>query len=236
MKVAIMQPYFFPYIGYIQLINAVDEFILFDTVQFIRHGWIERNRLIQRDGKEFYVKVPLEKKSRNTLIKDTKINQSIEWKEQILAQLTHYKKKAPFYQSVVNLVNEALNIDTNSIVNLNNHSLLQICKYLDINTPIRVWSEMGIRIEEAKNPDEWALNICREIGAKEYINPFGGLDFFDRTKYLKQNIDIKFLESDDIIYKQFPNIEFKPWLSILDVLMFNSVDEVKLLLTRYNLT
>lgn len=233
MKVAIMQPYFMPYIGYFQLINAVDEFIIFDTPQFIRHGWIERNNILKLDGKSSYIKVPLVKQSRDTSIKDKIINNSINWQKKILAQITHYKKKAPYYNDVLILLDAIFKEQTESIVDLNYKSLKLICDYLDITTPIKIWSEMNLEIEKVNAPDEWALNICKKINASTYINPIGGLSFFDKKKYLTTNIDIKFIKSKEILYNQFDN-NFTPWLSIIDILMFNSKNNIKNMLEQVN--
>jgi len=233
MKVAIMQPYFMPYIGYFQLINAVDEFIIFDTPQFIRHGWIERNNILKLDGESSYIKVPLVKQSRDTSIKDMIINNSTNWQKKILAQITHYKKKAPYYNDVLTLLDTIFKEQTESIVDLNYKSLKLICNYLDITTPIKIWSEMNLEIEEVNAPDEWALNICKKINATTYINPIGGLSFFDTKKYLTSNIDIKFIKSKEILYNQFDN-NFTPWLSIIDILMFNSKNNIKNMLEQVN--
>lgn len=233
MKVGIMQPYFFPYIGYFQLINSVDIFILFDTPQFIRHGWIERNSLIQLNGNKFYIKVALVKEKRETSIKDRIINHNVNWKDKILAQLTHYRK-APHYQVVLKLINRILVYHTSSISELNFYALKQTCEYLNIDTPIKVFSKMNTEILNVEEPDGWALKICKEINASHYINPIGGINIFDIEKYEKENIKINFLKSKDIKYKQFKN-EFIPWLSIIDVMMFNTPDEISEMLNEYEL-
>jgi hypothetical protein len=233
MKVAIMQPYFLPYIGYFQLINAVDEFILFDTPQFIRHGWIERNYILKLNGDSCYIKVPLVKQSRNTSIKDMKINNSTKWQNKILAQLTHYKKKAPYYKETISLLSLIFKEQTDSIVNLNFVSLNLICEYLDITTPIKIWSEMNIEIDQVNAPDEWALNICKKINASTYINPIGGQSFFNKHKYIKSDIKLKFIDTVEVSYSQFDD-NFTPWLSIIDILMFNSKDDIKKMVEQFN--
>ena len=133
MKLGIMQPYFFPYIGYISLIKNTDKFILFDVVQFIRHGWIERNRVLKQDKGWQYISVPLKKHEQTTLIKDIKINNDEDWKNKILAQLQHYKKKSPFYKQTIDVVTKGLNIETDSIVELNYSTLKAVCEYLEIS-------------------------------------------------------------------------------------------------------
>lgn len=235
LKIAIMQPYFFPYIGYFSLIKNTDQFILFDTVQYIRHGWIERNRILKPQEGWQYVQAPLIKHSKNTLIKDIQIKTEDDWKEKIIRQLEHYKKKAPYYNEVINTVRLALDLETNSIVKLNENTLKVVCNYIGIDLNIHILSKMDITIEVANAPDEWALNICKSIdGAKEYWNPEGGIEFFNRNKYSEANIKINFLKMNLDSYSQKRN-EFEAGLSIIDVMMFNSPQEIRKMLDNYEL-
>jgi len=229
-----MQPYFLPYIGYISLIKHTGQFILFDTVQFIRHGWIERNRVLKQDEGWQYIKVPLIKKSgRGTLIKDVKINNNENWQGKILAQIQHYKKKAPYYFKVVSLLDEIFSEKYEDIVSLNKASLEKILRYLEINKTLKVFSRMNLQTENVCAPDEWALNICKAIeGVDEYWNPPGGQDFFDKSKYDNNGIKLKFLNISLIQYNQSRNV-FESGLSILDVMMFNSVDETNKMLDNF---
>lgn len=235
MKVAIMQPYFAPYLGYISLIKHTDKFILFDTVQFIRHGWIERNRILKQNEGWLYIQVPLEKHSRETLIKDLKINNDTDWKKKILSQLVVYKKVSPNYYKVINFVNEIFEREYTSIVQLNKVLLENICTYLGFPKNLLIFSEMNLEIDEAKVPDEWALNICKKLGNDiTYINPIGGLDFFDREKYAHNNIQILFQKMHLEPYNQ-KRITFDAGLSIIDVMMFNSVEEVNAMIDNFEL-
>ena len=232
MRVGIMQPYFFPYIGYFSLIKHTDMFILFDTAQFIRHGWIERNRIIKPSGGWQYFSAPIMKHSQKTEIRDIRINNGVEWKIKIKSQMVHYKK-APYYDKTMEILNSALEIECDDIVHLDHHALQTICGYLAIETPISVFSQMGLEIEEVNSPDEWALNICKALnGVDEYWNPPGGKSFFDVSKYEKQGINIKFLEAKIRKYSQNNNT-FEGGLSIIDVMMYNSVDEINSMLDDY---
>lgn len=203
MKAGIMQPYFFPYLGYFSLIKHTDKFVLFDTVQFIRHGWIERNRILKQNGGWLYIQVPLVKHSRETSIKDVTINNTENWKNKIIAQLQIYKKNAPHYFKVINLVNQIFEQDFNDIVKLNKVILEHVCNYLEIKNNIEVFSTMDINIESVHAPDEWALNICKELpGVNEYWNPPGGMSFFDRSKYENAGIQLKFQKMELLPYNQ----------------------------------
>lgn len=237
MKIGIMQPYFFPYIGYVSLIKNTDEFILFDVVQFIRHGWIERNRVLKQGEGWQYITVPLEKHEMKTLIKDIKIKNSENWRDKILAQLTHYKKKAPFYRQTIDVIKIGLDVDTDSITNLNYSILSAVCNYLQIPFNCHIFSEMKLDIDEVNAPDEWALNICKALGnIDEYWNPPGGIEFFDRTKYEKAGIKLVFQKPNLKFYSQRRGPEnFEVGLSIIDVMMFNSPETIREMLDDYEL-
>jgi len=233
MKIGIMQPYFFPYLGYFSLIKHTDKFILFDTVQFIRHGWIERNRILNPNGDWQYIKVPLVKFSQSTIIKDIQINNNIGWREKIFAQLQHYKKKAPNYSIVIELLEDIFSAEYFDIVSLDLNSLIKVADYLGIDTSIEVFSSMGLAIEKANAPDEWALNICKALGnVEEYWNPPGGASFFDKVKYENAGINLKFHSIKLTEYIQRQSI-FIPGLSIIDVMMFNSINDINEMLDNY---
>jgi hypothetical protein len=236
MRLGIMQPYFMPYLGYFSLIKNTDRFILLDTVQYIRHGWIERNRILKPNGEWQYIKVPIIKdEGRDTLIKNVLINNKEDWKNKILAQLQHYKKKAPFYYRTIRLLNDIFIDEYDDIVSLNRASLKKICNHLGFDRDFEVFSGMSLPIEEVNEPDEWALNICKAIGnVDEYWNLSGGESFFDRSKYDRENIQLSFFSAELPPYNQLFG-EYEPGLSIIDVLMFNSIEEINLMLDNYKL-
>jgi len=229
-----MQPYFFPYLGYYSLIKHSDKWILFDVVQFIRHGWIERNRILKPGEGWQYVKVPLEKHNRSTLIKDIKIKNQEPWRELIIAQLQHYKKKAPYFNQTIQVVENALNIETDNITVLNDHILKKTSEYIGLSYQSSILSDMNMPIYDIREPDEWALNICLSVGANSYVNPPGGIKIFDKTKYEKHKIKLNFLSIILLEYNQ-RRIPFEPGLSIIDVMMFNEPDKINGMLDRYDL-
>jgi hypothetical protein len=234
-KIAIMQPYFFPYIGYFSLIKHTDQFILFDPVQFIRHGWIERNRVLKQNGGWLYVKVPLEQHDREALIKEIRIDNSSDWKRTFFSQLETYKKIAPYYREIIALLHELFSEEFDDIVSLDKAALEAVCKYLGINCDFKVFSQMKLEIAGPKASDEWALNTCLAMGGiDEYWNPPGGKDFFDRLKYEKAGLKLVFQEVKIKEYKQGER-EFEPGLSIIDVMMFNSPEEINKMLDEYEL-
>ena len=230
-----MQPYFFPYLGYFSLIKHTDKFILLDMVQFIRHGWIERNRILKHDGYWLYIKVPLIKTGRDVLIKDCLIDNGQNWKNRILSQMLTYKRIAPYYKGVIQLLEELLSNRYQSITDLNMNALQAVCNYLSIECNMTVFSEMMLEIDVPKHPDEWALNICKAIGGvHEYWNPPGGVEIFDAAKYRQERIKLVFQKINIQSYNQKLG-PFLPSLSILDVMMFNSPRDVNRMLDNYQL-
>lgn len=234
-RVAIMQPYFMPYVGYMSLIKHTDEFVLFDTVQFIRHGWIERNRILKQGGDWLYIKVPVVRPSRDTVIKDVMVDNSQDWQGKMKAQLQVYKKHAPYFSDVMQLLRPFFEKEFKTITELNKFTLELVCSYLKIETPIRIFSEMNLLVEPAAAPDEWALHICQAMpGVSEYWNPPGGQDFFDKKKYDQAGIGLKFQKVSLEEYNQ--KIDgFIPGLSVIDVMMFNSPERINDMLDRYEL-
>lgn len=235
MKLAIMQPYFLPYIGYFSLIKNVNQFILLDKVQFIRHGWIERNRILKQNDGWIYIKVPLIKENNYCQISSIKIDNTQDWKNKILSQLQPYKKIAKYYFQVKNIIEEIFENQYDSITQLNLESTRRICNYLNISTPIISFSDLNIEIKVPNAPDEWALNICTSLkNVKEYWNPIGGKEFFDVKKYQDADIQVKFLKHQLPEYSQNRAV-FQSGLSIIDVLMFNSVENVNIMIDQFTI-
>jgi hypothetical protein len=228
-----MQPYFLPYLGYYSLIKHTDKFILFDPVQFIRHGWIERNRILKPAEGWQYISVPLEKPGRTTLIKDVTVRTTENWRDKIFRQLEHYKK-APYYKPTIEVLQQAFDTDATSITDLNTQVLTVTCTYLQVSTPFEVFSKMNLKIEEVTHAGEWALNICKAMGAKMYINPPGGRELFHRSEFEAAGIELYFLHQNLRPYPQRREV-FEPGLSIVDVMMFNDVPAIKEMLDEIEL-
>lgn len=231
MKIAIMQPYFMPYIGYFQLINAVDKFVVLDDVNYINKGWINRNNILL-NGKPHLFTIPLEGASQNKKIGDIKVSTEHKWKEKLLKQIELNYKKAPFFSAGFSLFEKTIHSGYQKIAELNCNAIKMICEYLGITTTI-VSSGSGYNNQHLKG-QERILDICRQEQANNYINPIGGTELYDKTLFLSKGIQLNFLKTLPITYKQFNN-EFVPWLSMIDVLMFNSAEEVKLMLNVYSL-
>ncbi len=225
MKLGIMQPYIFPYIGYWQVIFNTDRWIFFDTVQYNKRSWMNRNRILHPDSSQDfqYITVPIKKLSRGTLIKDAKINQVIKWKEKILGQLTVYKRlHAPYYDEVLGLVKFILESAKNpSFLEFCIISTVEICRFLQIEFNYKIASQTEFDRDKIITPGDWALEICKAQQAEIYINPYSGYEIFDELQYQKNNIELRFLKPELIKYRQSKREKFIPSLSIIDVMMFN---------------
>lgn len=234
MRLAIMQPYFFPYIGYFQLIAAADAFILFDDVQYIRHGWINRNRIHDPNKSWQYITVPLEKHEHTDLIRSLRARSTEDWPAKILSQIQHYKRRAPYFDETMGLVASLLGGGGDGRICRINLAIMQgVCRHLGLERPFRVSSDCGFDYSGVGDAGEWALRICEQVGAEEYINPISGAALFDEAKFTASGIKLRFLQPDDIVYSR--RGAFEPWLSIIDVLMFNGVNGTRQLLDRYSL-
>ena len=234
MKAAIMQPYFFPYIGYYSLIANTDMFIYFDTPQYIRKGWINRNRIINDKGEVNYITVPVKKCDQKTCIKDVQINYGTKWEEKLLGQLTAYKKRAPYYKDVIDMVKELFSKKYETISELSINSIKISCERIGLELKDDIFSQMNLEIDEVNEPDEWALYISKAIGADTYINPPGGIEFFHRDKYEKAGLDLQFLQVSLVPYVQKIG-HFEGGLSIIDIMMFCKCDEIKEMCNNYSL-
>jgi WbqC-like protein family len=233
MKLAIMQPYLFPYIGYFQLIKTVDIFVFYDDVNYIKKGWVNRNRILV-NKKEFTFSVPLNKISQNITIRETYINlETFEsWKEKIIQTLLYNYKKAPFFSEVNELINSILNKKYATISDLAIESIIATSEYLGFKTTFFTSSE---RYENRDlERQERLIDICNKENASDYINALGGNELYDKKSFKEKGIELSFIKTLPIEYKQFNN-DFVPWLSIIDVLMFNSIEEVEEMLDKYEL-
>lgn len=225
MKLGIMQPYFAPYIGYFDLIRRCDRWVVFDSVQYIRHGWVNRNRILHPCKGEQYVIVPLQKHARETLIKDIAIAPGDEWRSRIRGQLQHYRRSAPHFAAVADLVASVLDLNTRSLAQLNVRFLQRVCARLGLRFDFQVFSEMNLALPEITQPGHWALEISTALGATEYINPPGGKDLFDAAEFNARGIKLTIQEPIRFEYA-CPGYTFVPSLSIIDVMMWNSPEEI----------
>ncbi len=231
MKIGIMQPYFFPYIGYFQLINAVDKYVVFDTAKYSNNKWGFRNRILI-NGAPAYFRIKLLKASQNKGFNEIRISNEIEIKKKNIHALECSYSKAPHFSEVMPILEQFLIADYDNLAEYNVASNKLVCKYLGIKTEILLFSEMDC--DKDLKRQHRIYDVCRALGGDKYINSIGGTVLYDFEEFQQNGIELAFLKSDDIMYPQFSG-EFVPNLSIIDVMMFNSVSEIQGMLDRYTL-
>lgn len=231
MKLGIMQPYFMPYIGYWQLMNLVDQYVIYDDVNFIKGGWINRNRILV-NGAPKYFNVPMLGSSSNVLINEVRVDHNAAVTRKSLRSIEGAYKKAPYFDIVNPMLEEVLWCGEDNIAKYIEHSFRVICKYLDIRTELIVSSDLDK--DTALKGQDKVIAICRLLGATEYYNAIGGRELYSYDAFREHGLQLKFVETKNIVYQQFDNT-FQPNLSIIDVMMFNSRDKIREYLEAYTL-
>tara|TARA_B100000287_G_scaffold435165_1_gene502202 strand:- start:964 stop:1674 length:711 start_codon:yes stop_codon:yes gene_type:complete len=232
-KVAIMQPYFFPYVGYFQLINSVDQFVIYDNIQYEKKGWINRNRILS-NGQDRIITLPLKKASDYFNVMDRRLSDN--WPDKRRKMINLIKScyaKAPYFKEGFSIMEESLSYEDTNLFNFLFNSLKKVNEYLNIQTQIIVSSSLDI--DHTLKSQDKVISICKSLNAETYINAIGGVKLYKKEDFNKNNIKLNFIQSELTAYKQFKN-NFLPWLSIVDVIMFNSRQEIRdKHLSNYNL-
>ena len=226
-----MQPYFFPYIGYFQLLNMVDKYVVFDTASFANKKWGIRNQILI-NGAPGYFRVKTLKASQNKQFNEIKVSNDIEEKERNIHALECSYGKAPHFSEVMPILEQFLLDDYDNLAEYNVASNKLVCNYLGIKTEILLFSELDC--DKDLKRQYRIYDVCKVLGGNEYINSIGGTQLYDYEEFRENGIELAFLKADDIVYPQFGR-EFVPNLSIIDVMMFNSVPEIQDMLNRYTL-
>jgi len=236
MKAAIMQPYFFPYVGYFSLIGCTDVFIVFDEGQYARRSWMNRNRICHPARCDFsYITLDVKKATHNEKIKNIEAFDIDSTFRRILTQLeVAYRKKAPYYDETMILIERIFNTRESNLSRLNVEGIHKICQHIGLEFNYMFYSDLDLTVGNVSAPDEWAVVICKAMGYDQYVNPIGGLDFYDTNKYIDAGVEIKFVKNNLVVYEQKKK-NFIPWLSIIDVLMFNGRLETLRIINEYEL-
>lgn len=223
MKVAIMQPYFFPYIGYWQLIHAVDRFVIYDDVNYIKGGWVNRNRILI-NGKPTFITAPLHQASPFKRICDTVLQPSLVWRDKLVKMVEMTYRKATYFVEVFPVVEELIRYKTDNLSDYLVHQLRTLSVCMGINTEFVVTSRSYENNE--LSGQERLLDVCKREGATTYINPQGGQTLYDSETFRKASIDLRFIVIRPLPYKQRA-AGFVPCLSIIDSLMEIGPDGMK---------
>lgn len=256
MTLAIMQPYFMPYLGYFQAIAAVDKYILYDNLAYIVNGWVNKNRIRQRNNPPSWLIVPIKQKSSYTLIADTQIDNSKPWKKKMLTSIRLAYAKADYLNEIMPLIEDILTSEYDTISELNCQSIIKICKFLDLKTEVVTDRTPYLKIEEGlklieggdysafpymnqTHPIKKAarpIAICKLEGSNHFVNAIGGTELYSKDEFAVYGIKLDFIQMHDIRYTQkCTDGSFEPCLSIIDVLMHNGKEKTKQLLTEYTL-
>ena len=228
MRIGIMQPYFFPYLGYWQLLANVDKYVVYDDVTYIKGGWINRNNFLI-NGQKNLLTMQLEKASSYTLIKDIAIKDDF---VKFLKTIEMGYKKAPFFEDIFRLLKDICQCPDKKLGQFLFNSHIKICEYLGIDTEL-ILSSSFEKHTELKGKDK-VISICKQLGADEYINAIGGQELYDKKEFAENGIRLNFLQANLREYSQLKN-EFVAGLSIIDIMMFNSKEEIKEMLNDFNL-
>ena len=222
MKLAVMQPYFLPYIGYFQLIHAVDLFVVYDNIKYTKKGWINRNRMLV-NGSDAMFSLPL-KKDHDTLdVVEREIAADFS-RDKLLAQFLGAYQRAPYLAHTFPLLESVVKDPTVNLFGFLQQSLARTCAHLGLATAFRVSSD--IAIDHTLKSQDKVLALCEAVGAETYINTVGGVDLYAREAFKERGIDLKFIRAKPFAYPQF-GAAFVPWLSIIDVMMFNAPDAIR---------
>lgn len=230
-KIGVMQPYIFPYIGYFQLINLVDKFVFYDDVNFKKRSWINRNKILI-NNKGFLFTIPLSQSSQNISINKICISHNYNWKRKFLLSLEKSYHRAPFFKEIFSIVQQVFSKEKKMISEMCIESVTSVLAYLDIQTLI-IKSSSIYQNKHMKGQDR-IIDICKKENSDIYYNLIGGLKLYDREKFFSNGISLKFIRAHKSNYKQFTDVH-TPNLSILDILMFNSKEQIKTMLDSYNI-
>lgn len=247
MKIAIMQPYFFPYLGYYQLIASADRFLFYDNLT-CSQKWITQNRILQVNRTPLPITAPIIGYHSANKICEVKINATSSWKSKFLKQLYFNYKNAAFYTEAIGIIEEALRIETSLLSDLNIHSSSTIARFLEIPTEIAVITAPQSDLIEQRLEHMYCarqvcvyekkvqriLDICSRENADTYINARGGMELYDKAVFKQNGIDLRFNVPKPIVYHQLAPA-FVPDLSIIDVLMNCGKSKTRELLSEYAL-
>lgn len=244
MKAGIMQSYFFPYLGYFQLIEAVDIFHLYEHVSFRKKSFITKNNILDKGRKiPVAIKVPISKKSSFKTIKEIEIQKDNTWKKQLLKLIYFNYKKAAYFEAIYPLIEKSIMRDETSLHRYNSEIIIDICNYLNINTSIKFDNDDMLDMEKDLKENTKVLeeikskrifNICKKIDADTYVNPIGGTELYDKSYFQQHDMELFFIETQLEPYKQFDN-EHTPYLSIIDVLMHQGREGTQKMIKQYKL-
>ena len=226
MTLGIMQPYFMPYIGYWQLMAAVDTYVVYDDVNYIKGGWVARNNILLNGQKHMFT-ITLNGASPNKLFNEITIKDDFKKFSRLIESAY---RKAPYYSEVSALLDKIYNYEDKSLGAFMMHSFQVALDYLEINTKL-VLSSTLTKDNSLRGKDK-VKHICHLLGADTYYNTIGGQELYDKEDFMADGIDLHFVQTNLAPYTQLTS-EFIPGLSIIDVLMHNGKEGTRTMLSQY---
>ena len=224
MRVAIMQPYFCPYLGYFKLISSVDKFVLYDNIQYTKKGWINRNRILV-NGEPHRFTIPIKKDSSLIDIRDRELaEESLHEIDAILKVISNTYRRAPNFGNVFPLIEALFLHSEKNLFRFIHHTIIELCSYMDIKTEVIISS--SLKIDHSLSSSHKVLAICKHLNAKTYLNLPNGKQLYQLDKFKEEGIDLAFQSNNYLMYSQFSE-EFVPCLSIIDTIMFCDIKKVK---------
>ncbi|MCP3671261.1 MAG: WbqC family protein [Gammaproteobacteria bacterium] len=230
-----MQPYFLPYSGYWQLMAYCDHWVIFDVVKYNKRSWMNRNRVLHPDSsKPFqYIHLPVKSHKNGEEIKDVVINNDESWCSSLKGKLSFYKRmRAPYYEDTIALIDSIALINDDCFPRFLAKHFEIVMRAIGLEFSYSFASDMSFSTSEIGRPDDWALQITKHLKANIYINPHGGRDLFNEQKYHDNGISLKFLKPRLSHYPQGKRVNFSSGMSIIDYLMFNSLEATRDMLTH----
>jgi hypothetical protein len=231
MKLAIMQPYFFPYLGYFQLIHAVDKFVIYDDVTYIKNGWINRNRILINNAPTYFT-VPLYQASSYKCICDTSLNLTLNWRDKLLKTIANTYRKSPFFADVFPIIEKVILFESEHLAEFLANQLVELSGFIGIQTEFVLTSR--VYENQSLSGQDRIIDICKQEKTDFYLNAIGGQTLYDSKTFSDAEIELQFIEMKPLIYPQ-KSTEFVPYLSIIDVLMNIGVKGVKEHLNAFEL-
>ncbi|NQY63323.1 MAG: WbqC family protein [Alteromonadaceae bacterium] len=236
MRLGIMQPYFFPYLGYFQLLNAVDKFVIYDNIQYTKKGWVNRNRILS-SGKDTLFTIPLRKDSDYLNISDRYIvdELSSKWKTKLLNQIKSNYKKSMYFEQFYSVFENIINFENSNLFEYVDNSIRKICEYMDIDTKLIISSELPEEGYSHLKGEHRVKAICGYLGAEVYVNSIGGISLYSKDSFDESSIQLRFIEMEKGVRYQQNCAIFISDLSIIDVLMWNNKETCRQMLSQYTL-
>lgn len=231
--VAMMQPYWFPYFGYFQLIAGADAFVLGDNLQYVHPGWVNRNRLLSCGAPSLFT-LPLKKDRSDLAINRRELSDSApQVLSKLLKTIAMSYSRAPYRDDVLALLEPLMTCPERNLALYLEYSLRKVCEYLQIDTPIHVASTLPVDERLVLDKQDRVVKLARHFGAQRYLNPIGGTALYDEGYFARHDLELRFHRMDELCYTQFKD-PFVPNLSIIDVLMFNPVSRIRQWLPCYS--